>query len=334
MNAWLFAVLLVAVPGGGDPPAEGLAHYRAGDYPKAVEAFRAALATDPDNARLNYNLALALWRSGQADAAETAAEKAAALSKGAFNSLRDGILGNLRFDQAKALDAEQGKPEQRIPNLEKAVELAGKARGHFQRGALGAGDNRALVRNLERALQLEKELRKKLEEAKKQAEKDKKDQDKKDDKQQKDQKKGDDQKDKDKKDENKKDENKQKDDQKDQDKKDQKPDPKKDGNDPKKDDEQRKPPEPDPKSDKKEPEPGKDEKSGEKKTPEPDEKKNDKPTPPPPAQQQAPGEHDPNKELSPEERHKLLKQLQKFEASLKQLKAARQAARPKVKKDW
>ncbi|MCA8955866.1 MAG: competence/damage-inducible protein A [Planctomycetes bacterium] len=47
MNAWLFAVLLVAVPGGGDPPAEGLAHYRAGDYPKAVEAFRAALDRAP-----------------------------------------------------------------------------------------------------------------------------------------------------------------------------------------------------------------------------------------------------------------------------------------------
>ena len=57
---WL--AFLLAVPPGGDPVGDGLQHYREGRFAAAAASFREALAADPDNPRLNYNLALALWR--------------------------------------------------------------------------------------------------------------------------------------------------------------------------------------------------------------------------------------------------------------------------------
>ena len=50
--------------------------------------------------------------------------------------------------------------------------------------------------------------------------------------------------------------------------------------------------------------------------------------------QEAPGEADPNQELTPEQKQKLMKQLQEFEKQLQQLRAAQKAQRPRVKKDW
>ena len=92
----LFLNLILSLPAGGDPFTDGLKHYAAGEYAEAVAAFRRGLETNPDDARLNYNLALALWRIGAMEAAETAAEKASALSRGRLDARRDGHAGRRR----------------------------------------------------------------------------------------------------------------------------------------------------------------------------------------------------------------------------------------------
>jgi Ca-activated chloride channel homolog len=308
----LLASLLLVAAGvaSGDPVADGLRLYKEGKFAAAVTAFREALAIDPDNARLNYNLALALWRSGDADGAETAAEKASALAKGEFDGLRDGILGNLRYDKARALGDAKVGPQKEVEQLQQAVAAAGTARNHFQRSAVellqrNPNGGAQVQRNLERAIKLEEELKKRLEEAKKKQ----KEQKKKDDENEKN--------DPDKKEDKKKDptqkdkkDDKNRDDKK-SDEKDEKPEPKPDEKKNEKDD----------KNQKKEPEkkPGQEEKN-----------KPKDPTKP----QEVPGEHDPSKQLTPEQRRELLKRLKEFDEKLKTLKAARKAARPRVKKDW
>jgi tetratricopeptide (TPR) repeat protein len=293
----------------GDPFTRGLEHYRAGRYAAAVGDFREALEQTPDDPRLNYDLALACWRVGEMDAAETAAEKAAALSKGRFDARRDGILGSLRYDRARQLAADTKDQQTELQNLRQALELATQARGHFQRGALASegerqGSGAVLVRNLERTIRLQKELEKQIEAAKKrQEEQDKDDKDKQDPDKQDDQKQDD--KDKD------KNQNKDKD----------------PGKDPGKDK-----PEPDPKQrDQEQPDPDKDQQPPD---PTPEENPEEDKPKPPPQPQEVPGEADPDKQLTPEQRHQLLQRLAEFEAQLKQIKEARRASRPKVKKDW
>ena len=110
-------------------------------------------------------------------------------------------------------------------------------------------------------------------------------------------------------------------------KKDEKKDPTQDD---KKDDDKKQ----DPNKQKEQPEPDpKKKKEDEQKEPKPEDEEKNKPHDPgkPP---EAPGEHDPNKQLTPEQRRELLKKLEEFDKILKKLKAARKAARPKVKKDW
>ena len=151
MKALLFSLTLL-LPGGDRD--RGLALYEAGRFPEAAEAFLQAIATEGDSAELSYNLALALWRAGDRDGAETAAERAATLSDGNLASLRDGVLGNLRYQVARETEAE---------DLPGALELAEKARDHYLRGSLKNGTPE-LHRNLERALDLVDELKQKLEE--------------------------------------------------------------------------------------------------------------------------------------------------------------------------
>ena len=283
-------------------------------------AFRKALESYPDDPKLHYNLAQALWRAGDLDAAETAAEKAATLGGPRLEGLRDGLLGNLRYDQARQMGEEKVDPKEQQGKLEAAIEKAGQARRHLQRGALALetderGSGAQLMRNLERTIQLQKKLKKQLEDLKKEQKKkdDKKDDKKKDDKkdQKNDKKKSDDKdKDKDKKDDKKPD---------DKDKK-----PGKDQPEPKPED--KKDDKKDGESKKQEPKPKPSEKDGEE-----EKRKPQKPKAPPPA---VPGEFDPNKELTPEQKRKLMQRLKAMEELMMKLRADRKAKRPKVKKDW
>lgn len=150
---------------GGAPPAAETqstaetrsprALFDAEEFQAAAEAWAKAFEQDDENADLAYNLALARWRAGDPDGAETAAELAATLSGGRYAKLRDGILGNLRFDEARALLATDGGGTG-TGNL--ALKRAKEAVEHFRRGALAcANDDPArgpLVRNLDRARRL------------------------------------------------------------------------------------------------------------------------------------------------------------------------------------
>ena len=123
---------------------------RTGDHAQAAELLRAAAEQRPDDAELAWNLALAEWGAGNAEAAEVAAEKVATLSEGRLAPLRDGLVGNLRLEAARTALAE---------DPERALELAGKARDALVRAARrGSGtpafDAGANARNLERALRL------------------------------------------------------------------------------------------------------------------------------------------------------------------------------------
>ncbi len=341
MKTSIFALavsLLLTASLCADDHARGLKLLAEGKFAAAAAAFRAAAAAEPTDPRVHYNLALALWRAGDAGAAEIAAEQAATLSDGKLVPLRDGILGNLKMGEAQAaLAGEQ-------PDLQASLGLAQKARDHFLHGAAEAGAPAELVRNLERALQLIAEIEKKLEEQEKQDD-EKKDDEKKDDGKDGDKKPGEDKPD-DKKPDDKKDEEKkpdeQKGDEKNQDEKkddQQKPDDQKQQGKP-----EDKPPEPKP-EEKPKPEQQQDQKS-EEGAPDakPGEDKEEKPEPKPGADepQPAPGEQKDaqatpppeQRELSPEETKRLLDVLQRLQAQQVELEKARAAARPKVKKDW
>jgi len=98
----LLAMLLLLLPGGDREQAMKL--YAEGKYQEAAAAFRAALAEQPDDAELQYNLALALWQAGDLPAAEQMAEQYAAHAGTPREDLHYGLLGAVRYDEARALE--------------------------------------------------------------------------------------------------------------------------------------------------------------------------------------------------------------------------------------
>lgn len=309
MKSWL---LVLALLGGGEQE-KGVALYEQGQYEQAIAAFRRAEAADGPSAELSYNLALALWKAGQLDEAETEAERAATLSDGRLSYLRDGVLGNLRFAAAKSKEAE---------DLQGALAAAEQARDHYLRGSLATADAPELARNLERSLRLIEELRKKIDEQKKEEKQDDQKQDEND--------KNDEQKDDEK--------GEPKDGQKNDDEQQQKQDDQQKQGD-QKQDQQQQPSQEGKSEEQPEPQP----KQGEEKQPEPqqqptpDEQQKGEQQPPSGAEQNAeaaPGEHDPSKELTPEQKMQLLRELEKFDQQLQKLRALQRAQRPKVEKDW
>jgi tetratricopeptide (TPR) repeat protein len=57
----------------------GKRHYKAGKYTEAVDAFMTGIAYDPKSASLHYNLAAALFKSGDYSSSALEAEKALAI---------------------------------------------------------------------------------------------------------------------------------------------------------------------------------------------------------------------------------------------------------------
>ncbi len=364
MKILFLSLLLSAAPfsaAGGDRE-RGLQLYREGRYQEAAAAFRAALVSEGDSPDLQYDLALASWRAGELSAAEIAVEKFAAQSAGAGADLHAGVLGGVRFDEAKALEhkadallsaggqpaaAAPGqpteKPEDPLPLLEQALAKVTQAKDHFVKGAVAA-KSPELLRNTERALRYQDELQKKIEELKKQQEEQKKDDDqKKDDK--KDENK-DDKKDEnkdDKKDDDKKQDDQKKDDQSDQ--KDQKSDEGKEGEskpEPKPGEpDDKDPKEPKPEDGKPDPSQSKDPKPGESKDePKPDEGKPEEGKPEDGKQgdakprNDAPGELQEGKELSAEQTARLFDELKKLDGKQKAYRARSTSGRRAVERDW
>ncbi|MBL8728658.1 MAG: hypothetical protein JNM25_09530 [Planctomycetes bacterium] len=326
----LFACLCA---GGGGDREQGLQLYRDGRFAEAAAAFRSAIAHDGDAADLQWNLALASWRAGDLAAAETAAEKYAALAKDARVDLHRGLLGAVRFAEAQQLEGEadamsQGggvpppaagqadvAPPDPLPVLEQALAKAKQARDHFVAGA-AAKATPELLRNTERALRYLDELQKKIDELKQQREEQQKQDDKQDENQ----------------DENKQDQKDQKGDDKQGDQQQHQ-----DQGDQKDDGGERKPGEPQPPPEPK-PDAGKDGKDDAQPAQEP---KPDaaKPEPKPDGEPQqartdAPGETVEPKELTPEQTQRLLEQLKQLDGKLQQLRQGSKTGRRPVGRDW
>ncbi len=355
----LVACLLAA--GGGDRE-QGLSLYRDGKFAEAAAAFRAAIEHEGDAADLQWNLALASWRAGDLAAAETAAEKYAALAKDARPDLHRGLLGAVRFAEAQQLEGEAdamqhgatvpgggaavpppaagappAAPPDPLPLLERALDKAKQAKEHFVAGA-AAKATPELLRNTERALRYQGELQKKIDELKKEREQQKKDDKQQDDNKDQQDKKDDKQSDKDDKQDGKQDKPQDQKDQQDgkQDQQDQK-DQQGDQGEQKPGDAQQ-PPEPKPKPEES-PQDGK---------PEGEPKQQDEPKPEPAHpdpkdakdQQQAqprsdaPGETVEGKELTPEQQQRLLEQLKQLDGKLQQLRQGSKTGRRPVGRDW
>lgn len=349
----LLLCAMFCLPPGGDRE-RGLQLYRDGHYADAAAAFRDAIASEGDSAELQYNLALALWRAGMLPDAETAVEKYAAMAGAPRIDLHRGVLGALRFDEAKALQQRgegllgasqtlQPRPNAGAPDeppaedplavFEQALGKAVQSKEHFVRAA-AAAPSPELLRNTERALRLVDELQKKVDELKAQREQQKKDQEQKDSEQKDDK-------------ESKDDKEKQKE------KQEQKGDPEQDPKpgEGKPDDP---PPEgqpgegaPEPKPEQApEPKPGEGEPTQAPQPPtkpEPGEPGEQKSPEAPPAPEQpepqprtdAPGELPKGKELSPEQTQRLLEQARELDQKLRQIRArASKSARRGVERDW
>lgn len=323
MKGLLACVLLLVV---GEDPRRGLELLAAGKPAEAAEVFAAALRERPEDPELHYNHALALWRAGQPDAAEAAAERAAAYSDGRLAALRDGIVGNLRFEQSVA------REQQAQPNLAQALALAEAAREHFERGALREHAPAELARNLERTLARIAELEQKLEEEKKEQEEQRKQEPeqkteppKQDEQQQ----------------QNEQKQNEQQQGEEQQNEQQQQPQQQpseqpKDPQDPQQQPAEQPQPgesEPDPTQEPREPEERKPQDQQRKPGEDPDAR----PAQPQDSQQQpppAPGELDQAKELTPEQRARLLEVLKQLEAQRERLREAQKARRPQVERDW
>lgn len=177
----LLSCSLAFVLAGSGDREDGLEHYRAGRYTEAVAAFQRAIAADEESAELHFNLALAAWRAGDLATAEVAVEKYAALFGNPRASLHAGLLGAVRFEQGKRLDAQadaalqamqqpvdnERQPEDPLQLLGQALVKAQQAKGHFVRGATEERSPEC-VRNLERTLRFIQELEDKIEQLKQQ----------------------------------------------------------------------------------------------------------------------------------------------------------------------
>lgn len=362
----LLLFVFIALPQAPVPdPNQGLVHYERGEFAAAAEVFRAAAAAQPSTAALHYDLALAEWRAGNLAAAEEAIERYAA-APGSRLDLHRGLLGNLRYTEAKALGdaaaepaapavapngAAPAAPPDPVALLEQAVQKARTARDEFVRAAASDRAGAEIARNTERSVRLLKDLEKKLEAAKQQREqqqdpgddakdsKDEKDQDQKDQKDQKDQQ---DAKQKDPKDQDQpQDEKASKDQGKEADGSDpkpapdqaeQRPEPKpgEPASEPKAGDPSAQPPAPQP-----QPQPG---------SPETPAGGDERPEPKPAAgaegadgaaepRHDAPGEQAQATELSPEQRQRLLELLKNLDGELRRARAQRAGRKP-VERDW
>lgn len=167
----LFALLtpaaLLATPRGRSARedfVEGTRLLREGRAAAALERLRAAetAAGAAISAGLLQNLALAAWQAGEAGAAESYAERAAAKDPGLV-VLRDNLVGAVRLAEARA--AHEAR------ELARARERVHRAVQAFESALVAAAGQPTLRRNLARALRLEQEIVEAIQQAETQDEK-------------------------------------------------------------------------------------------------------------------------------------------------------------------
>ena len=175
---------------GPQDPVDARKLYREGQYVEAAKVFGEQAAADPDNAETQYNLGVSLWRTGDLRGAEAAAERYAALPGGGRIDLHRGLLGNVRYAEAEALaevarapagpmmpsssagSAQPGgqpaEPPSPMELLQQALAKARRARDEFLAASEGPLAEPQIGRNVERSLQLIKQIEKAIEELEKQ----------------------------------------------------------------------------------------------------------------------------------------------------------------------
>lgn len=293
--------LLLASALAGGEREQGLRLYQEGRYAEAAAAFRAAIAADGDSAELQCNLALACLYAGDLAAAETAAEKYAALATDARVDLHAGMLGAVRYEQARASARAALPPsaegQDAMTGLEQALQQAKDARDHFVRAA-AANPTPERQRNLERALRLVRAIEQRLEQLRQQKQQQEQEQQQEQTQQQ----------------------------QQPGEPPDQKP-PEQSGQ-----PQSGQPPQPEPQS---EPEP----KTAPEPAPPAGAESAGGARPPAPAPStgsrgDAPGEHGEGRELTPEQTQRLLELLQKLEQQQRAIRARAKSGRPPVERDW
>ncbi|GAB4147322.1 MAG: hypothetical protein Fur0037_15500 [Planctomycetota bacterium] len=182
MIALLLSWVLILFGGERERGVELLA---AGRFREAVAAFQKAIEEEGDSPELQYDLALAAWRAGDAALAEKAAERIAALAPDGSPELHFGMMGILRHEEAASLleknrvaagagSSDPSSLPQRIAGLEKARERVIASRDYFAQAAASRAAGPEIARNLERTLGLWKRIEEELEKAKRQLEEEQK----------------------------------------------------------------------------------------------------------------------------------------------------------------
>lgn len=185
-NAMILLGLLAASLTAQDPAAAAR-KYAAGDFAGAAAEYQRALEASPGTPEWLYDQALAAFRAGDHDTAVDAIERYAAAPGGGRADLHHGLLGNVRYAEAKALQQKAQAPAAPVapdaaPSvdpvavLEEAVQKATAARDAYVRAASAPEASPAIARNGERAARLLRDLQQALEEAKKRREQQKQEQ--------------------------------------------------------------------------------------------------------------------------------------------------------------
>lgn len=167
---------LLLLSASGDTFTEGERAYAQGEFPAALEAFRAAETAAGEEAPAPYafNRALAALRSGALVEAEVAAEVAAARGGADYEALRDFLFGNVAFARCDQAERLTRRPEAGLIAYDRALTHARDARDAWQAAVWRRSDWPEARRNVERAVLRIARLEQEREEAKRKAQKRKK----------------------------------------------------------------------------------------------------------------------------------------------------------------
>jgi hypothetical protein len=149
----LILLLLGALAGVGcDGLGSGVDAYRDGRYDEAFAELSRVRQERGDGAspELHYDVALAALRVSDWTAAETAAKLAGDVD-GAFDGLRDFVLGTAAFGRCELAEVQAGAPEAEPFAYDLAIGYAKTARGAWQDAATSRTDWPAARRNVDRA---------------------------------------------------------------------------------------------------------------------------------------------------------------------------------------
>ncbi len=154
-SLWLASAAAIVEPApAGDDFSAGMRAYREGRFQDALAAFtRAARSRGEDaSAELYHNQALAALRSGDLEAAESAAEHAALRGGQGFVAIRDFLIGNVAFVRCGQAELLASQSEAEPFAFDVAIAHAQAARSSWQRAAIQRLDWPEARRNVERAL--------------------------------------------------------------------------------------------------------------------------------------------------------------------------------------